>query len=176
MAGVGIPEKLINFRVFEDGTQFLGVAQVELPQVQMMNVSIKGSGIAGEVESPVLGHTQSMTLKITFRTLTPEAWGLTKPGAHQLDFRAGLESYVLADGKQKVVPNKVWVRGKTKSSGLGKAEPGNTMDSEVEMEVEAIGVYYDGKEAFYHDKYNGIFRVDGTDYLQEERAAEGMEG
>ena len=50
------------------------------------------------------------------------------------------------------------------------------MDNEIELEVLAVGVFIDGKESVYIDKLNYIFRVDDTDYLQEARVAEGMEG
>ena len=51
-----VPEKLINFRVYEDGDDLVGVADVTLPTLDAMTETVKGAGIAGEVESPVMGH------------------------------------------------------------------------------------------------------------------------
>ena len=66
MAGSNqIPERLINFRVYLDGSDLLGVASVELPSLESMSDTVSGAGIAGEVESPILGHFGSMTVTLT---------------------------------------------------------------------------------------------------------------
>ena len=59
----GIPEKLLNFRAYKGGSEYLGLANVDLPQMQAMTTSIKGSGISGEVDSVVKGHFQWMVVK-----------------------------------------------------------------------------------------------------------------
>ena len=51
-----VPEKLINFRVYLDGNNLIGVADVELPSIEAMTETVKGAGIAGEIDSPTLGH------------------------------------------------------------------------------------------------------------------------
>ena len=60
------PEQTVAYRVYHKGTDFLGIASVELPQVQQMTETLSGSGIAGEIENPTIGITQSMTCKLTF--------------------------------------------------------------------------------------------------------------
>ncbi len=171
-----IPEKLINFRTYKDGTQYMGVANVELPQLQSMTQSIKGSGISGEIDSVVPGHFQSMTTKINFRTPTKESMSLSAPKGHELDFRGSMDHYDNTEAKHVTVPLKVWMKAKPKTIPIGKGEPGATMDSEVELEVIAVGVWIGGEEVVYVDKLNYICRVDGVDYLQDARVAEGMEG
>ena len=51
-----IPERLIGFRVYNDNNDLLGIATVTLPMIEAMTDTVSGAGIAGEVESPVLGH------------------------------------------------------------------------------------------------------------------------
>lgn len=70
--GNKVPERLINFRVYNDGNDLLGVANVDLPSIEAMSDTVSGAGIAGEVESPILGHFGSMTATFTWRTITPE--------------------------------------------------------------------------------------------------------
>ena len=79
-----IPEKTIAFNVYRDGTVLMGVATVELPQLQAMTETISGAGIAGEIDSPTLGHFQSMTAKLSFRTKTNKlcsAFGSCEPSS-----------------------------------------------------------------------------------------------
>ena len=52
-----VPEVLNDFRVYEEGSDnCLGVAKVELPSESVMTQTVKGVGIAGEVEAPAIGH------------------------------------------------------------------------------------------------------------------------
>lgn len=57
-----VPEKLINFKVYKDKTDFIGLADVTLPTLESMTETVSGAGIAGEVDSPTLGHYGSMEL------------------------------------------------------------------------------------------------------------------
>lgn len=173
---VGIPEKLINFRAYDGADMFLGVANAELPQIQAMTASIKGSGIAGEIESVVTGHFQSMSLKMTLRAPTKAALDLMTPQPHEVTLRGSIDVTEPATGQRSVSSCKTWVKGTPKSSSLGKLEPGSTMDSEIELEVTAIGVWIDGEERIYIDKLNYICRIGGVDYLSDARAAEGVGG
>ena len=64
-----VPEVLNDFRVYEEGSDnCLGVAKVELPSESVMTQTVKGVGIAGDVEAPVIGHYSSMETKRTWNT------------------------------------------------------------------------------------------------------------
>jgi phage tail tube protein FII len=108
MATNQVPEKLINFRVYLEGENLVGVADVELPKLESMKETVSGAGIAGEVDSPVLGHYAAMSTTIKFRTITAEAAGsLAAPGAHLVDFRGSQQ--VQDAGVIKTVPVRVTV-------------------------------------------------------------------
>ena len=70
-----VPEKLINYKVYLDRSDMVGLADVELPNFEAMTETIKGAGIAGEIDSPTLGHYGSMTLTLNWRTITSENAG-----------------------------------------------------------------------------------------------------
>ena len=76
MAGNNVTERLVNFRVYNEGNDLLGVATVDLPELSSMSDTVSGAGIAGEVESPVLGHFGSMETTLTWRTIEPAAMEL----------------------------------------------------------------------------------------------------
>ena len=141
-----------------------------------MTTSIKGSCISGEVDAVVTGHFQSMSVKYQFRTPTVEALNLTAPTTHELEFRGSIDVEEPLSGLRTISAIKVWIKSTPKSSGLGKLDPGATMDSDIEHEVQAIGVWIDGTECVYIDKFNYICRVGGVDYLAAARVAEGIGG
>ncbi len=42
--GNKVPERLINFRVYNDGNDLLGVANVDLPSIEAMSDTVSGAG------------------------------------------------------------------------------------------------------------------------------------
>ncbi len=169
-----VPEKLINFRVYEDGNDLLGIADVELPSIESMTETVKGAGIAGEVDSPVLGHFGSMTLKLNWRTVTKPTVHLAKQKNHNLDLRGATQVYNAGTGEYKVSSLKVSVRCIPKTTELGKLDVGATADASNEFEVVYIKVSLDGKEIIEIDKYNYICKINGEDYLKNVREALGL--
>lgn len=169
-----VPEKLINFRVFEDGIDLLGIADVELPSVEAMTETVKGAGIAGEVESPVLGHFGSMSLKINWRVLVRSTIHLAQQRAHNLDLRGAIQVLNAGAGEYRVVPLKVVVRCIPKKMELGKLDVGSKSDASNEFEVIYIKVTLDGKKVMEIDKFNYICEIDGVDSLKDVRAALGF--
>ena len=102
-----VPERLINFRVYAEGNDLLGVANVELPSLEAMSDTVSGAGIAGEVESPILGHYGSMTTTFTWRTISADLTRLAEQKAHALDLRGSQQVYDAALGTYSTVPVRV---------------------------------------------------------------------
>jgi len=169
-----IAEKLINFRVYNESKDLLGVADVDLPDITSMTDTISGAGIAGEVESPTLGHYGSMQLSLTWRTTNDNTMALCKPMAHQLELRGAVQVYDAGSGKFSTVAQKIVVKAVPKKTGLGKLAVGKGQDSKSEFEINYIKVFLDGKEKFELDKYNYICKIDGEDFLAETRTALGL--
>lgn len=169
-----VPEKLINFRVYEDGKDLLGVADAQLPSIEAMSDTVKGAGIAGEVDSPVLGHFGSMTLTLNWRTVTRPTVHLAQQRTHNLDLRGAIQVYNSGTGEYKVSPLKVTTRCIPKKTDLGKLDVGASSDASNEFEVTYIKVSLDGKVVIEIDKYNYICVINGTDYLKQVREALGL--
>jgi len=169
-----VPEKVINFRVYEDGVDLLGVADVELPSIEAMSETIKGAGIAGEVESPVLGHFGKMSIKINWRTVTKPTVILAQQRVHSLDFRGAIQVLNSGAGEYKIVPLKVVVRCLPQKTELGKLDVGAKSDASNELEVIYVKVMLDGKKLLEIDKYNYVCEIDGVDYLKDVRSALGL--
>ena len=168
-----IPERLINFRAFLEGETLIGVADVELPKLESMKETVSGAGIAGEVESPVLGHFAAMSTTIKFRAITPDAVGkLATPAAHLLDFRGSQQ--VQEAGAFKTVPVRVTVKATPMSVNLGKFEVGKATDTADEFSVSYLKLYVDGKEIVEVDPYNFIAKFNGVDMLAGVRQDLGM--
>ena len=88
-----ISEKLTAFRVYSDSNDYLGIATVDLPEITAMSDTVSGAGIAGEVETPVIGHYQSMTVTLHWRVIEGDISGLSSPKSHNLEIRGSQQRY-----------------------------------------------------------------------------------
>ncbi len=164
-----VPERLTSFNAYNVGNKLIGVVDATLPEVAFMTDSISGAGIAGEIDSPVLGMVQSMTTGFTWRTVTKAAAVLAAPRVHALELRGSQEVFDQASGVKRAQPVKVAMRVQPKNLNLGSLEVGSATGTESEFEVTYLKVTLDGEDILEIDKYNFICLIDGTDYLAEVR-------
>jgi hypothetical protein len=166
-----IPDKLVNFRCYggAGGLEFLGLTDIELPNFEAMTETIAGAGIAGEYDSPVLGHFTSQMIKLKWRATTSPGLGLLTPIHHALDCRGSIQIQDPMLGVLVTKPLNVFVRGQVKNLTLGKLEPGKVMDSECEIECASIRIVLAGVPEIELDKFNMVFKVKGVDYLRATR-------
>jgi P2 family phage contractile tail tube protein len=169
-----VPERLINFRVYVGNDNLVGVATVELPDIEAMTDTISGAGIAGEIDSPILGHFQSMATTISFRTIEEGAMKLAGQRSWDLTFRGSQQVNDAGNGTLTSVPVRLSMKGVTKRNGLGSFEVGSTTDSEVELELSYLKIFINNTEVLELDKYNFKYVVNGVDYLETVRADLGL--
>ena len=167
-------EQVQNYEVFVNGGRCMGTGSVELPELQFMTQTIKGAGIAGELEASTLGHLQSLELKLTFRALYENPIALMEQKAVILSLRGAIQKYDTATGVLKTLPVRIDARGRIKSGALGKFEPSELTDTEITFECDVISAKVDNVELFMHDKLNFVNRVNGQDYLAPVRLALGI--
>lgn len=174
MAVNSIPEKLINFRVFDENDDLMGIASVDLPEIEAMSDTVSGAGIAGEVDSPTLGHFSSMTATINWNTILPAALKLNQQRAHAVTFRGSQQAYDAGAGAYGTVPVRVVIRGIPKTFSLGTLEPGAATDTSQEFEVVYLNVYVNNVSLCEIDKYNFKAVIGGVDALAKVRADLGI--
>lgn len=174
MAGNQINERLIGFRCYDEGNDLLGLVNVTLPEIEAMSDTVSGAGIAGEVESPVLGHYAPMTTTFAWRTIEKSAMKLAQQKAHQVDLRGSQQVYDSANGTYSSVPVRLTMRIVPKTVTLGTFEAGATTETEIEYEVLYIKGFIEGKEVMEIDKFNFISKFGDVDALASVRSDLGL--
>ncbi|WP_022850658.1 phage major tail tube protein [Limisalsivibrio acetivorans] len=167
-------ERVTAFKVYDKGDELLGVVDATLPSVEAMSETVKGAGLAGEIDTPSVGLFGSMTLALNWRTAEKQAAKLNEPKTQELTLRGSIQDFDKATGEYRHVPYKVYVKGQPKKLEGGKFEPGASMDVPQEFEVIYVKKELDGVETLELDKYNYIYRVNGVDYLADIRTNLGM--
>lgn len=168
-----INETVINFQVYENSTEYYGMAEVTLPEISSITNEVKGAGISGTFESVVLGHLEAMTLALNFRTLVKDAIALLEPRDHQIDLRVAQQDKDTVSGQTKVVAVKHVFVVKPKKLNPGKVAPASAADASGEYAVTYWATFIDGKKSLEIDILNFIYYVNGKDYLADVRKALG---
>lgn len=170
-----IPEKIINYRCFVDGEiSPSALVDVDLPDIQYVSETISGAGIAGEIDSPTLGHFSTLEIGLNLRTLINKDFSLFSQKVYALEFRAATQSTDMVNGMINKGRLKVSARVVPKSMALGKLEVGKPSGSNQKFACHYLKVEVDGETVLEIDKINMIFNVNGTDLLAEVRDAMGM--
>nr|DAO25384.1 MAG TPA: tail tube protein [Caudoviricetes sp.] len=168
------PLKIASFEVYQDGKNLIGVADVTLPDIEYLSDTVKGAGIAGEIDMPTLGQYGSMELTMNFRTIITDLNTIAAPGTKNIELWAAQQAYDEGTGEDVVQRVIIAVRGVVKKATLGKFSTGESTDTSVAMEVLRMRIEIDGRETVLIDKMNKVARFKGNDFLQAVRQAVGM--
>lgn len=170
--GSVIPEVLNHYNVYKSGTKLIGISgEIELPELEAITDTIEGAGVIGEIEDPVTGQFASATIKIPFSVLYDDYFSLldtTNPP--ELTLRQSMQCMDPSTGVTGYYPVKIVVRGKAKTSSLGKVVKGKKGEPEVELEILYIKIMINNFCTLELDKLNFKFTLNGTDMLAKVRA------
>lgn len=162
-----------NFAVYEDATEFYGMAEVTLPGISSITEEVKGAGISGTFNGAFVGHIEAMTLTLNFRSVTADAIRLAEPRNHQIDLRASQQAWDNASGRFKQTAVKHILMVTPTKLAPGKLAPASPAEASGEYAVTYFATYIDGVKKLEIDILNFIYFVNGVDYLADVRKALG---
>ena len=159
-----IPERLINFKVYEEGEQFIGVADIDLPEYENMTETVSGAGIMGELDTPTVGHYGALSVTLNWRSIVKDLIYLSTPKTHKLDIRGAVQSIDSATGEIVKKQVRVYLWCLPKKTSAGKMEKASPTDSSNELSVIYYKLSIDGEKMLEIDILNEICYILGTDY------------
>lgn len=170
MAVNPLPEKVVNFNVYDEGEKLVGITgEVTLPNLEAMTETISGAGIAGEFESPTPGHFGSITIEIPFRVILDKSFQLMVPGGRTITLRASQQSYDIAGGVLQHRGLKIALKVMPKNLELGTLGVGVPTNTTNALEVLYMKIEEGGNALLELDKINFIYVVNGVDVLKDIR-------
>lgn len=168
-----VDEGVIQYAIYENESEFLGVAEVTLPTIAQKSITVSGAGLSGDVEAPMLGQVAAMRTTITWRTTTKDTYRLYAPYSHHLDLRIALQQKNSGGANMIVVPEKIIIVGRPLEMSRGAVTPASLLNTSVSLGTEYYASYLKGKEMLRVDPYNNVYVVDGVDYAADVRQALG---
>ena len=164
---------LANYEVFIDGKRSLGTAEVTLPNFEYMVTTLKGAGVAGELDVPTVAHFSNLELTLKWLAVNAKAFELLPPKGLKLALYGAQQQIDTATGNYQIIQNKIEVTGLPKNLNLGKMTPADVMDTETVISLLTLKETLNKKVILEYDKLNWVFRINGTDYAAELKSALG---
>jgi len=174
MPGYIHPEAYIDFLVYRNDIDLIGVAKVTLPSVRFLEVDITGAGITGTIDAVLIGMMQKMTLGLDFRNANDGATLLAMPEAQLLTIRAAEQYWNSRAGAKKILADKYVCLAQPIGMDPGTLAPAAMADTHVDMAVNRYEAYKEGKALWKLDPFNRVCEVGGVDYLKDVRVALGL--
>lgn len=167
------PEAYIDFVVYENSKEMLGVAKATLPDIKFLTQTINGTGVGGNVEAVLKGMVDTMSLTLEFISATDSAVNLSTPVKHNIELRAAEQQWNSIGVKSVIEAIKYVMVVIPKSFNVGSVAPASSADSKSEFAVYYYAAYRGKKQLWEIDPYNYICKINGVDHMKEVRAALG---
>lgn len=171
---MGLPSKLKNMNVYNDGTSYAGVAtSVTPPKLTRKMEAFRGGGLGGAVKADFGLDDDALKVEWAcggYLTQTLKQYGAVDVAGVQLRFAAAYQR----DDTNEVMSVEIIVRGRHSEIDRGELKVGE--DTEMKMVTECV--YYkevvDGETIFEIDVINMIHMVGNVDTMQAIRTAIGL--
>lgn len=161
--------KIENAAIYVDSTDYVGTAEVTLPDIERLSDTIKGFGIMGEIDV-ISKQLKAMSLKLKFNVTNDLTEKLLAPKQFTFDIRGVATVYDSSTAEFSEVGLKFTIKATNKKGTGGKLAPGEKMDSEMEFSVTYYKSEIDGTTTAEIDIPNYKQIIDGTDYMENQRS------
>lgn len=169
---MGLPQKLKNFNLFNDGNSYLGVIEeFTQPKIALAMEEWRGGGMLGPIKVDM--GLQLMEAEWTNGGLvrqTMRQFGLTRVdgvllrlvGAYQADDGSGVDQVEIV------------MRGRHEELDMGNAKAGENTSHKQKFPLAYYKLSINGRVEMEIDMLNSVFIVDGVDRYAEIRSAIGL--
>ena len=163
----------IDFAVYEDAEEFVGMASLKLPDKNQKVISMSGAGIGGDVEIPVNGHFDAMTLEMNFPNYSPRIARLREHRRHTIECRVAQQVEDRVKGEIVTDAVKHVFTLIPKSASGGDVAPASASNTKIAFSVRYWATYVNGVLMDEIDQLNRKDVINGIDYNAHVRKALG---
>jgi P2 family phage contractile tail tube protein len=146
-------------------------SDLQLPSVEKLTDTVKGSGIMGEIDLPSFGQLGSMTFAVNNRADNAQYAMMSRPGEIKFEVIWVVDVFDSNQVAIGIQQHKVFMSGVSKKYDMGKIDVNSGADGSSEFEIYYLRKVIDGVEVLLIDKFNYKYAVNGTDYMSALRTA-----
>ena len=164
---------VVDFRVYDEGEENLGVANATLPNLTFMTQQISGVGVAGNLEA-VTPLLDALTLGLQFQLFSKRALSLCGPRRHTVILRAAQQQENAVSGELETYGVKHTFSVLPKSLSGGSIAQATATNPSGEYAVRYWKATQGNETLIEIDPINYKCLVYGVDYLAPVREALGI--
>mgnify|MGYP002510799260 CR=1 FL=1 len=165
-----LPDKVNNFNVYDGKTKLIGVsAEITLPSFEPLTDTLNVAGMAGEIESEVIGSFGSMKMEIPFENLYGDFFAFAA-STNPIVIRGAMEVFNTQTQVKDTEVIVITVKGRTLSINSGKFKKGGKGQPSITKELTYIKIVLNNKTQVELDKMNSIFILGGVDLFAKIRS------
>lgn len=166
---------IVDCAVYENGSNYLGIANITLPTLTAKTLTVTGLGVAGDVDFAVPGHKSAMRVTIAFRDAPEDSRRIVAHGQHILDCRVARENYDGTNGKYIITSHKYILKVAPLTETLGTVAPASQQGASDEFACLSYEEYIDDRLVRRYDPINNVdIDYNGNDILADVRSALGQ--
>jgi uncharacterized protein len=157
------PSVIKNYKVYNaNGGQFVGLSDIVLPKLMFEKNDVKGAGIAGTLNLPVVGNLQPMSTTMTFHANTIQSLNLFNGGSAQIRCQSSIQNYDTAAGLFTELPEEVLMNVISDEYDLGKRDASTKGVTVLQFSVVYLALFYSGTKYWELDPFSGICIINGV--------------
>ena len=165
-----LPDKLNNFNVYDGKYKLTGVAsEITLPSLDPQTDTLNVAGMAGEIESEVIGSYGSMKLEIAFVNMCADLFAFAA-STEPVVIRGSQEVFNTQTQAKDSVPIVITVKGRTLNINPGSFKKGGKGEPKITKEITYMKIVINNETQLELDKFNSIFILGGEDMLAKVRS------
>lgn len=164
-----LPDKINNFNVYDGKTKLVGVAsEITLPSLEPLTDTLNVAGMAGEIESEVIGSFGSMKIEIPFCNISEDFFEFAA-STNPVVLRGSMEIFNTKTQAKDTKPVVVTIKGRTLAIKPGVLKKGGKGEPGITKEITYMKITIANKTQLELDKLNSIFIMGGKDLLKKIR-------
>ena len=165
-----LPDKINNFNVYDGKTKLIGVAsEITIPSFEPLTDTLNVAGMAGEIESEVIGSFGSMKLEIPFCNISEDFFAFAA-STQPVVLRGSMEVFNTNTQAKDTKPVVITVKGITMTVNPGVLKKGGKGEPSITKEITYIKIAIANQTQLELDKLNSIFIMGGKDLFKKIRS------
>jgi phage tail tube protein FII len=165
-----VPFAIVNYNLYGPSGLEIGNADVTLGDLEWIELTLEGSGLAGQSSLPIQGNSKGVTCAITWHTICPGALDVFQPGMIQLQCKSDIMFIDNSAGEEDHQPEEVIMSVWSKGINQGRRQASSKGEVITNHSVTYVAAYLDGKLSYRWDFFGNSAIIGGQDVLAKTRA------
>lgn len=168
------PNGHIDYLMYENGGALIGVAKVTMPPIKYKTVKVTGAAIMGDVEIPLAGMIEPLTIKIDFSSVADAVVKLGTNEWHDVALYMADQYFDSVTRKEELEPMRFEMSIRTTEINQGTIQTASAADASGTYSACKYTVYKNGEKVIDIDQFSQVHDVNGVDNAALVRKALGM--